>query len=80
MNDPVKFKEWRKRVLGPERRELSSTEAAHMLTILKLTGEPYGQSNNQLTHTDSYTYNGKRYDVTYGLSDEPVVEEFIEDE
>lgn len=71
---PEKLREWLRQIHGHETRELEGDEAKHMLTVLKLVGH-FGESNNQRTHTYFYNYNGKEYRVTYGLGDEPVVEE-----
>jgi len=71
---PEKLREWIRQVHGPMRRELLGDEAEQMLIILKLVGH-YTDANNQRTHTYFYNYNGKEYRVTYGLGDEPVVEE-----
>lgn len=71
---PEKLREWIRQVHGPEMRELEGDEAAHMLTVLKLVSH-YTETNNQRTHTYFYEHAGKEYRVTYGISDEPLVEE-----
>ena len=78
MADPVKLREWIRQVHGPEMRELVGEEAAHMLTVLELVGH-YTDTNNQRTHTYFYNHAGKEYRVTYGLGDDPLVEEVIYD-
>lgn len=76
LKDPVKLREYIRRVFGPEIRELEGEEAEQMLIVLKLIGH-YTDSNNQRTHTYFYNHNGKEYRVTYGLGDDPLVEEVI---
>lgn len=76
MKDPEKLREWIRKVHGPERRELEGEEAEQMLTVLKLIGH-YTDTNNQRTHTYFYNHNGKEYRVTYGLGDDPLIEEVL---
>lgn len=76
MKDPVKLREWIRKVHGPELRELEGEEAEQMLTVLNLIGH-YTDTNNQRTHTYFYNYNGKEYRVTYGLGDDPLIEEVL---
>lgn len=76
LKDPVKLREWIRQVHGPERRELVGEEAEQMLIILKLIGH-YTDTNNQRTHTYFYNHNNKEYRVTYGLGDDPLVEEVL---
>lgn len=71
---PEKLKAWLHKVHGPVTRELEGEEAKHMLIVLKLVGH-YTDTNNQRTHTYYYKHNDKEYRVTYGLYDEPLVEE-----
>lgn len=76
MNDPVKLREWIRQVHGPEMRELEGEEAEQMLIVLKLIGH-YTDTSNQRTHTYFYNHNRKEYRVTYGLGDDPLVEEVM---
>lgn len=76
LKDPVKLHEYIRNVFGPEMRELKGEEAEKMLIVLKLIGH-YTDSNNQRTHTYFYNHNDKEYRVTYGLGDDPLVEEVI---
>jgi hypothetical protein len=78
LNDPVKFREWFKQVHGPDLKELTGKEAKQMLIVLTLV-EPYKSTNNQRTSTDFYEHAGKEYRVTYGLGNEPLVEELSYD-
>lgn len=56
------------------RRTLEGKEYEHVWTLLQLI-EPVASSNNQRTWTDEYELNGKKYDVTYGIEDTPIIEE-----
>lgn len=76
LKDPVKLRDYIRRVFGPEIRDLKGDEAEQMLVVLKLIGH-YADTNNQRTHTYFYNHNGKEYRVTYGLGDNPLVEEVI---
>ena len=73
--DPVKIKEFLRRVMGPERRTLIGDEREHMLTVFKLI-EPISSSNNQRSFTDVYEHAGKQYHVHY-FYDDIDVEEII---
>jgi hypothetical protein len=73
---PAKLREWIRQVHGPEMRELEGDEAEQLLIVLKLIGH-YTDTNNQRTHTYFYNHNGKEYRVTYGLGDDPLIEEVL---
>ncbi len=73
---PEKLKAWIRQIHGPEMRELVGEEAEQMLIVLNLIGH-YTDTNNQRTHTYFYKHNGKEYRVTYGLGDDPLVEEVL---
>lgn len=76
MASPEKLREWIRQVHGPEMRELEGEEAEQILIVLKLIGH-YADTNNQRTHTYFYKHNEKEYRVTYGLGDNPLVEEVM---
>jgi hypothetical protein len=67
-------KDFIRKVMGPPRRTLEGKERENIWLLLSLL-EPVRQSNNQRTWTDEYHLNGKKYDVTYGLEDNPVIDE-----
>lgn len=75
----AELKEWFRKVHGPGTRELEGEEAEQMLIVLKLIGH-YTDTNNQRTHTYYYMHNGKKYMVTYGLGDDPLIEEELTDD
>ena len=58
-------------------REIKGQEYDHVWTLLQLI-KPVNSSNNQRTWTDEYELNGKKYNVTYGLEDTPIIEEITE--
>lgn len=76
MASPEKLREWIRQVHGDEMRELVGEEAEQMLVVLKLIGH-YADTNNQRTHTYFYKHNEKEYRITYGLGDDPLVEEVL---
>ena len=76
---PEERRAFLRKVLGPPRRTLTGDEYDKIWTMLQLI-EPYRQSNNQRTWTDEYRIGNTRYDVTYGLSDQPEIEEVDDNE
>ena len=78
-NDPVRLKKFMRDILGPDRRILTGEEYNHILLIMGLT-EPTSSSNNQRTWTDEYQIDGRRYDITYGITDGPEIAEILEDD
>lgn len=64
-------------IMGPPRREIVDEEYDKIWILLQLT-EPFRQSNNQRTWTDEFRIGEKRYNVTYGLSDNPEIQEIYE--
>ena len=78
LDNPDKLKEWYRQLHGPNLKELVGKEAEQMLIVLTLV-EPYKSTNNQRTSTDFYEHAGKEYRVTYGLGDDPLVEEVLYD-
>ena len=68
------LKEMLRRVIGSPKRQLEGKEYDQTWLLLQML-EPVRESNNQRTWTSEYVLNGKRYDVTYGLEDLPIIEE-----
>jgi len=66
------------RIHGPKSRVISGPEAEHLLVIFKLIGH-YASVSNQRTQTYVYIHADKEYHVTYGLGDDPLVEEIIDE-
>jgi hypothetical protein len=75
---PEEARAFIRRVMGPPKRQLEDKEREHAWLLIKMSS-PVRQSNNQRFWTDEYVVGGRRYDVTYGLEDEPVVEIYEED-
>jgi hypothetical protein len=75
---PEEARAFIRRVMGPPKRQLEGKERENIWLLIKLT-TPVSESNNQRTWTEEYLIGGKRYDVTYGVEDEPIVEVY-EDE
>lgn len=61
-------------IIGPPSRELSGDEYNRVRVMLQLL-EPVNVSNNQHTWTEEYLLAGKKYNVIYGISDNPIIEE-----
>lgn len=67
-----------RKIIGPPRRELEGDEYNKIWTLLKLI-DPVSESNNQRSITETYYIGKQKYDVHYGWSDNPVIEEIDED-
>lgn len=71
---PEEARAWIRAVVGPPRRQLLGDEYKHMMILLSLK-DPICSSNNQRFWTDEYIYGDKRYEITYGVEDEPILNE-----
>ena len=65
MSDPIKLKEFMRRIMGPNQRIIEGQEKEHLLTVFRLT-EPTEESNNQRSWTSVYEHAGKTYHLTLG--------------
>jgi len=65
---------WIRAVVGPPRRQLEGDEYKHMMMVLGFK-DPVCSSNNQRFWTDEYEHDGRRYEITYGVEDEPILHE-----
>lgn len=63
-----------RKVMGPSKRRLEGEEYKHMMLVLSLK-TPTNSSNNQRFWTDEYEHDGRLYEITYGIDDEPYLEE-----
>jgi hypothetical protein len=63
-----------RKVMGPSKRRLEGEEYKHMMLVLSLK-TPTSSSNNQRFWTDEYEHDGRLYEITYGIDDEPYLEE-----
>jgi hypothetical protein len=77
--NPEKLKKFLRDIMGPQTRQLEGSERSNVELMCTLV-EPTSSSNNQRTITDVYQINQKEYHITYGLGDEPVIEEIILDD
>jgi hypothetical protein len=66
-----------RKVMGPPKRTLEGKERENIWLLIKMS-TPINESNNQRFWHEEYLLGGKRYDVTYGLEDEPIVEVYEE--
>jgi len=64
-NDPVKLKEFMRKVMGPKQRIIEGQEREHLLMVFGLT-DPTEESNNQRSWTSVYEHAGKTYHLTLG--------------
>jgi hypothetical protein len=71
---PEEARAWIRAVVGPPRRQLLGDEYKHMMMVLGLK-DPICSSNNQRFWTDEYEHGGRRYEITYGVEDEPILNE-----
>lgn len=71
---PEEARAWIRAVVGLPKRQLLGDEYKHMMMVLSLK-DPICSSNNQRFWTDEYEHDGRRYDITYGVEDEPILEE-----
>ena len=78
VKDPIRLKEFLRKIQGPPRRELKDKEYDQIWLLLQML-EPTRESNNQRTWTSEYALNGKQYHVTYGLEENPIIEEVDND-
>jgi hypothetical protein len=73
-NDPNYARELIKKIMPKNTRELEGKEKEHILLLIKLT-KPITESNNQRFWYEEYFIGGKTYHITYGIYEEPIVEE-----
>jgi hypothetical protein len=63
-----------RQVMGPPKRQLEGKEYEHMMLVLGLK-DPICSSNNQRFWTDEYEHDGRIYEITYGVEDNPLLYE-----
>jgi len=66
-----------RKVMGPPKRTLEGKEREHIWLLIQMS-TPVNESNNQRFWYEEYLIGGKRYNVTYGLEDEPIVDVYEE--
>ncbi len=75
---PEEVKAFFRKVMGPPKRRLEGSDRDKVWLLIQMS-TPINESNNQRFWHEEYLIGGKRYDVTYGIEDEPIVEVY-EDE
>ena len=68
-----------RKVMGPPKRQLSGQEHDRLWLLIQMS-TPVKVSNNQRTETEEYIIGEQRYDVTYGLSDNPIIEVYVNED
>ena len=66
-----------RKVMGPPKRKLEGKERENIWLLIQMS-TPVNESNNQRFWHEEYVLGGKRYDVTYGLEDDPIIEVYEE--
>jgi hypothetical protein len=75
---PEEARAFIRKIMGPPKRQLEGQEREHAWLLIKMS-TPLSESNNQRFWTEEYLIGGRRYDVTYGVEDIPIVEVYEED-
>lgn len=75
---PEQARAFIRKIMGPPKRQLEGGEREHAWLLIKMS-TPVRESNNQRFWTEEYVIGGRRYDVTYGVEDIPIVEVYEED-
>ena len=76
---PEEAKAWIRKVIGPPKRQLEGKERENIWLLIQMS-TPVSESNNQRFWYEEYLIGERRYNVTYGLEDEPIIEVYEEDE
>lgn len=71
-------KAWIRKVMGPPKRQLVGEERERVWLLLQIT-TPVRESNNQRFWYEEYLIGNRRYNVTYGLEDNPIIEVYEDD-
>ena len=78
--DPVRLKEFMRKVMGPPHKTLEGDEKKHTMLLLNLI-EPFKATNNQHSWTSYYMIGETEYQVTYfPESDEPIIDQVLPEE
>ena len=75
---PEQAKELVRKIMGPPKRQLEGKERENAWLLI-LMSTPVSESNNQRFWYEEYLIGGKRYNVTYGLEELPIVEVYEDD-
>ena len=66
-----------RKVMGPPKRTLEGKERESIWLLIQMS-TPINESNNQRFWHEEYLLGGKRYDVTYGVEEDPIIEVYEE--
>jgi hypothetical protein len=78
--DPVKLKEFMRRVMGPPHKTLDGKEKEQTILLLQMI-EPFKETNNQQSWTSYYMIGETEYHVTYFPgSDEPIIDKMLNED
>jgi hypothetical protein len=79
--DPVRLKEFMRKVMGPPMKTLEGKEKEQTILLLQMI-EPFKETNNQQSWTDYYMIGDTEYQVTYfPEADDPIIDKILpEDE
>ena len=69
---PEEARAFIRQIMGPPRRQLEGEEYKHMTMVLGFK-DPISSSNNQRFWTDEYEHDGRIYEITYGVEDNPLL-------
>lgn len=75
---PEEAKKFLRAVMGPPKRTLEGQERERVWLLIQMS-TPVRESNNQRFWHEEYLIGNRRYDVTYGLEDDPIVEVYEDD-
>lgn len=78
LKTPEELRAWIRKAVGPEHRRVEGHERSELMLMFALM-TPIGESNNQRFITEVYKIAGKEYNVIYGMEEDPVVEEILEE-
>ena len=76
---PEKARAFIRKILGPTKRQLEGQEREHAWLLINMSS-PVCESNNQRFITEEYVISGRRYDVTYGIEETPIIEIYENEE
>jgi hypothetical protein len=70
---PEQARAFIRKIMGPPKRQLASKEREKVWLLIQMS-TPIRESNNQRFWYEEYLIGGRRYYVTYGVEDEPIIE------
>jgi hypothetical protein len=76
---PEEARAFIRKVMGPSRVRLEGQDRENIWLMIQLQGNPDEVSNNQHSITEVYKFNQREYHVHYGIEDNPIIEEILND-